>query len=255
MTDHNSNKSRVVKQAFTNEIRFQSSATAASINVDPVNSTTFFGSQVANMANLYNEFRCVGIRVSIYPNQVDDSGTPTGANQTSIYLGYCPVPPASSPSTKGDICQLNDVCISTTGMSVPIHFSLGKRQLLGMRLLKWYHQDTTPNTVTDMQGRIFYIASGTNSSTWVQQWLVQSVWEFRAPVPFGLFLSKVPLPRKPSETKTVDTTTTDPDLDPPPGEPVTVSAIEKSHDVDYELLEQHFSPQELLKLKAVLDKT
>ncbi len=192
MTDHNQSRSRVTKQTFSHEIRFSSSASVASINVDPVNSTSFFGSQVSNMANLYNEFRCTSIKVTVYPNIVTNNDT--GANATSLYMGYTPVPPASSPASATDICQLSDVFIYTSGMSYPSSFVIGKKSLLGLRLLKWYHQDTTPNTVTDMQGRIFYVAAGTNSTSWVQQWLVQSTWEFRAPVPFGEYLKKHALP-------------------------------------------------------------
>ncbi len=189
MTDHNSSKSRVTKQSFTHQIRFTSSSSVNSINVDPVNSTSFFGSQVANMANLYNEFRCVGIKLTMYPHQIIDPAA-NANNQTSLAIGYSPVPPATSPSTVTEVCQLDDVAIITSGQTLPVKFVLGRKQLMGLRLLKWYHQDVTPNTVTDMQGRIFYAAHGTNSTTWTIQWLVQSVWEFRAPVPFGLFLEK-----------------------------------------------------------------
>lgn len=251
MTDHNSTSSRITRQSFTHQIRFTSSSSAASLNVDPVNSSSFFGAQVSNMANIYNEFRCVKIIVRMKPNQITDVVASNGSSQTSLYIGYSPVPPATSPSTATEICQLDDNAIIVSGQNHETVFKLGRKQLMGLRLLKWYHQDTTPNTVTDMQGRIFYIAAGTNSTTWVQQWHVQSVWEFRAPVPFGLFMKSLV---ESKQTICVDSKSQvsddgDTPADPPGTAPPMAICLPRA-----DHLERIYTPVELSSLKLLLTK-
>lgn len=188
MTEHSDSKrGKFVKQAFSFFTRFTSSASVATINLDPVNSTTFFGTSVSNMANLYQEFRLVGLRVHMYPNPTASAAS----NQsTALVIGHANQSSATAPTSVADISALSDCAVLTSGMTVPAVFKLGKKGLLANTVMKWFHVDVTPNTVTDMQGRIYYAATGTDSGTWVQNWLVHSVWEFRSPVPFGLFLDR-----------------------------------------------------------------
>ncbi len=237
MTDHNTQNGKVVKQTFTNVKRFTLSSTVASVNIDPVNSTSLFGSQVANMANLYQEFRCVGIKITLMPNPTDAGAT--GNTSTFLIIGHVPVESSSAPASATDVSQLSDVAVLTSGHSYPVTFRLNRKLLLSMRLQRWFHIDTTPNVTTDMQGALYYVASGTNSTTWVSTWLIQSMWEFRAPVPFGLFAK---IAARIEDQKELE----GPTIDDPPG----ISQPQAS-DPKYALTPEDFALLASLKAKSV----
>lgn len=177
-----------VRFASTHVTRFTAVGSATAVNVDPVNSTSLFGSSVANMANLYQEFRCIRIRIRVAP--FAESPSATGNNETLCVLGYTPATSASAPSTVDDVASLSQVAVQASGCAEFQTLVLNKGDLLGPARQKWYHTDTTPDPDTAVQGRIHYIFSGSNSTTLVTTWMVSSEWEFKGPVAFGQFLDQ-----------------------------------------------------------------
>lgn len=240
MTDHNQNR-RPVRQSFTHLDRITVGSAVGVVNIDPVNNSTFYGVEVANMAHLYQEFRLVRLKVTMYPTLIaSDAST----DQTSFIMGHANMACSVAPSTAVEVSHLSDVAMITSGMSVPTHFVLNRKQLLGNAALKWYHVDTSPDVVTDMQGRIYLCGFGTHAATWVLALLVESVWEFKSPVSFGQFLTRFNSLRAQAEDHkddASDSTVVVSPASPPPG------LLPHSSQ-----LEAVFSPAELLRLKNVI---
>jgi len=183
-----------VRQAFTFKSRFTTSATINSFSVDPVNSATAFGVPLITMAKQYQQFRCVGLEITVYPTQVAPSAT--GAADTALYIGYRSQRSGNPPSTGADVMESSVVLAHTDGMSVPSVFKIPRKMLTGMMIQPWLHQQVSGTAYeAQQQGDIYYIAEGTNSSTWVQLWVVRSEWEFRGEIPFDQELKLVAAPR------------------------------------------------------------
>lgn len=197
------------------------------------------------MANLYNEFRCVRIKVTMYPSAVI-SDAPT--DQTSFIIGHANLACSVAPSTAVDVSHLSDVAMTTTGMTVPTHFNLSRKQLLGNAAMKWYHTDTTPDVVTDVQGRLYLCGFGTHAATWVLALLVESVWEFRSPVSFGQFLAKFKSSPKSEDSKSDDDTSSTVIVQACSASPPGICANSQH-------LEAVFTPAELNRLKSVLQES
>lgn len=187
----NQNSKKPVRQAFAHCIRFTASSTAARVDVNPVEAgaSTFFGTSVTNLGNLYEQFRLVDLRVTMFP--LAELPSATGNTHTMVTIGYNPMTSASGLSTHDDIIQLADSSMTASGCMVPVTFRLSRKELFRGKNVKWYHVDDSPDPDTAVQGQIVYVATGSNSTTAVVCWVIRSVWEFRAPVPFGEFVEKV----------------------------------------------------------------
>lgn len=183
---HNS-RGKVVRQSFSNCIRYTASASIGSYSIDPT-TTGLFGNSLRNMAALYQECRCVGICLQILPNlAVDFASTPTGALATTVVFGHSPLR-GSTPASFSEICQLSNCTALSSGQTVKSVLRLSRRDLVDPLPVKWVHFDGSPSTDTDSQGRIWTSAIGSESSTYVVSILVKSTWEFRSPQPFDLFM-------------------------------------------------------------------
>ncbi len=181
----------VTRRTFTTGYRVVTSGTVAGYNVDPVNSGTFFSPSLVDMGNMYQESRCVSIKIRFFPNPVICLETGTGNIQTSFAIGYTPVSSAVPPSTFNEIVNLSDSAVFTTGCTSPLTFTLGRKQLVSPMLVKWLHNDATPTSDISTQGTLRFIAQGSMSSSWVIQLVVSSTWEFRSPVPYGLYADRI----------------------------------------------------------------
>lgn len=181
-----------MKQCFSNCIRYVASSTLGSYSIDP-NTSGLFGASLRNMAALYQEVRCVGIKLQILPNlTVDVAASPTGALQTCVVFGHAPLR-GSTPASFSEVCQLSNSVALSSGQSVKSVLRLTRKDLLGPMPVKWVHFDGSPSTDTDSQGRIWTVATGSESTTYVVNVLVWSAWEFRSPQPFDLFMRKLKL--------------------------------------------------------------
>jgi len=169
-------------------VRYTASSTVGSYSIDPA-TTGLFGSSLRNFAALYQETRCVSIQIQILPNLVvDNSSPPSAANSTMVVFGHAPLR-GNTPASFSEVAQLSSAVAQTSGSTVAARFSLNRADLVGPLITKWVHFDGSPSTDTDSQGRIWTVATGSNSSTWVVNLLVKSTWEFKSPQPFDLFLS------------------------------------------------------------------
>jgi len=140
------------------------------------------------MANLYQEYRCTKICVTVMPFQELPSSTAN--TNTLVVLGYLPVDQLSGVGSASDISALSDTAIQSSGCSTPVKFTLNKKQLFQGKMLKWLHVNTTFSEFAN-QGQVAYVSLGTNAGTAEAIWLVTSEWEFRAPVPFGEFFKRM----------------------------------------------------------------
>lgn len=186
-TFHNA-AGRIVRQSFSNCTRYAVSSTLSSYSIDPT-TTGLFGSSLRNMAALYQEVRCVGIELQILPNLVLSNSEPaSAAHSTVTVFGHTPLR-GSTPASFSDVCQLSNCVAITSSQTVKSTFTLRRKDLLNPMPVKWVHFDGSPSTDTDSQGRIWTVASGTDSNAWVVTLLVKSTWEFKSPQPFDLLLA------------------------------------------------------------------
>lgn len=213
----------MVRQAFCYPLRFTSSSTVAVIDLNPVvtGASTFFGPSLVNFANLYQEFRFVSLEITVYP--FSELPTATGNAATTLCLGFTPLVCASAPATLADCAALSECVLQVSGVSVPIVFRLGRKQLLQGAPVKWFHVDTSPDPDTGLQGQLHYINTGTNSTSLVQTWLVRSVIECRAPVVFGQFLRRMGIPQPLEDVKEDKEA-----LDPPPSTRLSFDVVDES---------------------------
>lgn len=177
----------IVRQSFTFATRFAASASITSVSFDPVNSSTLFGAEVSNLANLFQEYRCINFKLIIYPAKSE--AVANGSSDTGLAVGWRPMKSASGASTAANVMASAKSVYVTDSLTEPIVFTIGRKQLMKAMLTKWLHVDTSPFSDTCTHGTIDYIAQGTNSSSAIWTWVVQSTWEFQCPVPFGQFLA------------------------------------------------------------------
>jgi hypothetical protein len=159
--------------------------------VSPVTSSgaAWFGAEALNLANLYEEFRCVGLDFELLP-PAELHGA-TGNDSTSFGICWRPMT-QTAPANMQELVDSFASATINSNFTQPGAFKLGPRDLQSSMLGKWLHVDSTPSVAeVATQGRIYYIANGTNSTTMVQEVIVSSTWEFRGLVPFGSFLSRI----------------------------------------------------------------
>jgi hypothetical protein len=176
-----------VRQVFTNYIRLTVGSTATTVDVSPVvaSGAAFFGAEALNLANLYEEFRLVALELTINPlnNSIAD-------DVTDWAICYRPAS-QSAPATVAEAIDSYSSCYTNSRLTVPVRWKVNKRQLMSSMLLKWLHVDSTPSVAeTATQGRIYYLAQGTHSTSAVLSFVVKSTWEFKSLVSFGSFLSR-----------------------------------------------------------------
>jgi len=173
----------MVRQTFSYHARFTVPSGINTVGFDPVNSPTLFGSQVQTMSVLYQEFRCVGLKIVIYPAQ--SAATTTGNSETGLAIGWRPMRSANPPLSIDDVMQSTKSVYVTDHLTTPVEFRISTRELRKFMLTKWLHNDVTPATDTCTHGDLYYASVGTNSTTAVWTWMIQSTWEFQAPVPLN----------------------------------------------------------------------
>jgi len=214
---NNEARSRV-RQSFVKHLRFAASSTPAEIVIDSVSSSSFFGGQQTAFGALYQEARCVGLNVLIYPGASVPSET--GNVNTGLAIGWRPMYSGNPPASIDDIMVSTKSAYVTDSLTVPVSFEISAGEFRKNMLTKWLHNDNTPDSDTCTHGKIYYAATGTNSSTCIWTWIVHSVWEYQSPVPLAQNLSaSVPASRIFIQPKFTDEKEEkeDKSLDPPPG--------------------------------------
>ncbi len=130
----------------------------------------------------------MGVLLQLLPNlTVDVAATPSGALATTVVFGHSPLR-GSAPTNFSEVCQLSSCTALSSGQSVKSVLKLNRRDLIGPMPVKWVHFDGSPSTDTDSQGRLWTVATGSESTTYIVSILVKSTWEFRSPQPFDLFM-------------------------------------------------------------------
>jgi hypothetical protein len=179
----------VVKQRFTEYQRFVVGAALTTVDVSPVTTSgaAWFGPEAANMANLFEEFRLVGLEVLLNPMNE------AAVAATSTDWAICWRPMTQTAPTSLAECLASTAAASVNSkLTEPVRFCVPRRMLLGDMPTKWLHIDSTPSIAEiATQGRLYYVAQGTDSSVAVVSLEIRSEWEFRAIVPFGQFLKRL----------------------------------------------------------------
>jgi hypothetical protein len=180
-TLHADKAAKAVKCEFTN-LAVATGLTPAplfQVALEP-GSTAFFGQEVWNQANLYQEYRCVGLEVVIPP-----------LPSTSTVIAYAPQAPISGVTTYSDAFELSDVCWQPAGTTVCEKFKLTRKNLKRMMVMPWLHVNSTSGTNQEAREQgVLAIAFSANTTAY-GPYLVKSQWEFRGPVPFGEFVDRL----------------------------------------------------------------
>ncbi len=184
---NNESGASVVRQTFSYHIRFVGSATIAGADMTPF-SNTLFGPDVQNMLDLYQEYRMVGLRITMMPAK--SLSTSSGNSDTGIAVGWRPMASGSTPTTVDHVIQSTKYAYINDSMTVPVTFTIRGDEFRRHMLTKWLHVITTGAPELRDHGQLWYIDVGTNAGTIVWTWVVESTWEFQSPVPIGQFLSK-----------------------------------------------------------------
>lgn len=187
---NNESNGSKIRQTFSYHTRFVGSATVAGVDFTPF-SNTFFGPDVANMLNLYQEYRCCGLRVTMYPTT--SLPTSSGNSDTGLAIGWRPMQSGVSPTTVDHIVQSTKFAYMNDALTIPVTFIVTGAELRRHMLTKWLHTTTTGQTELRTHGAIWYADIGTNAGTIVWTWLIESTWEFQSPIPIGQFLTKMSL--------------------------------------------------------------
>jgi hypothetical protein len=159
-----------------------SAATSSAAFISP-QSSSIFGTRIAEMAELFNLYRFVDIKVSWC------SGGGGTTNGEDMAVGIMPGLITASPTTVAAISSLECVNVSWATQNTVTHLHADRAYLLGSAPNKWWKTvpDAGQEDWEENQGEIFFAASASTT----RQVMVESVIEFTSFVASTL----TPMPR------------------------------------------------------------